>query len=106
MDTHQNCTCWRCFVQQNFTAVALLYIVTVSMVLTFILMHEDKIDDKYVTFFGGFLTGAFSTLTLALKGAVDKPHVLAPGTTEATLRVEPPAPVAPITEPPKKDTTD
>jgi hypothetical protein len=93
---HTNCRCWTCFIQDNFTSVSLMFVVLVGLTLMVVLMHEQKIDDKYVTWFEGFVAGGFSAWTLALKGApIDKPHELAPGTTEATLRVEPPMPPMP-----------
>lgn len=68
------CRSWRCFIQDNFTAVALLGVLFVSVVLVVLLMHEDKIDDKYVTWFEGFVMGIFSTWTLALKGSNSGQH--------------------------------
>ena len=88
-----NCRCWRCWSQDNFTAVALFGVLIGSIALLVILMHEDKIDDKYVTWMEGFVAGVFSAWTLALNRPADKPHTLAPGTMEQTLRVEPPSPV-------------
>lgn len=37
-------------------------------------MHEKSIEDKYVIWVEGFVTGIFSTLSLALKGATSGQH--------------------------------
>lgn len=78
--THQDhggqCRCWTCFIQDNFTAIALLGIVVLGVTLVVVLMHEQSIEDKYVTWLEGFAGGAFSTWTLSLKG--DKPHQVPP----------------------------
>ena len=62
-----SCSCWRCWTQSNFTALALLWIVLLSFLATVILMHEDRIEDKYVTWLEGFCGGAMTSLAVALK---------------------------------------
>lgn len=65
---------WRTFSQENFTAVALLGLLLFALVALIVLMHEDKIDDKYVTWLEGFAAGVFSTLNLALRGSNSGQH--------------------------------
>lgn len=65
---------WRAFSQSNFTAVVLLGLLMLSMASVVVLMHEDKIDDKYVTWLEGFAMGVFSTLNLALRSANSGQH--------------------------------
>ena len=75
-DRHLNCRCWKCWAQDNFTSLALFFVVLVGLGLLVLLIHEAKIDDKYVTWFEGFVAGAFSTWTLALKTVMpEKPHI-------------------------------
>ena len=65
---------WRAFTQGNFTAVVLLGLLLMSMASVVVLMHEEKIDDKYVTWLEGFAMGVFSTLNLALRSANSGQH--------------------------------
>lgn len=114
--THQDhhagiCRCWRCFIQDNFTAIALLAIVVLGVSLVVILMHEQSIEDKYVTWLEGFAGGAFSTWTLSLKG--DKPHQVPPNPPQLPqipqlpqlppIAVEVPVPILPVPEGKKEE---
>lgn len=64
---------WRCWVQQNLTVLILLWLVGVSFFATVILMHEAKIDDKYVTWLEGFCGGATTSLAVAMKSSNPSP---------------------------------
>lgn len=91
----QSCACWRCWAQNNFTAVALGFIVVLALSMLVILMHEPSIPAGDITWMEGFAAGAFSSWTLALKGAVEKPHELQPGTTRVTVQDIPVVPPEP-----------
>lgn len=84
---------WRAWAQDNFTILVLLGLVIVSFLTTVILMHEKSIPDEYAKWAQGFTEGMVTGLTLAMNRTAEKPHPLAPGTMEQTLRVEPPTPV-------------
>lgn len=88
-ENHLNCRCWKCFIQDNFTAVALFFMVVFGLVLTLIMMHEPKMNEKSLNFIEGFVGGAFSTWTLSLRTS-EKP----------TPHVDPPPPPAPEPEVP------
>jgi hypothetical protein len=95
---HKNfnsCRCWRCFIQDNFTSICLMLIMLFALGLTVKLMHEDKIDDKYVTWFEGFATGAFSTWTLALRTSTSDRHPDNHSTPPVAPPPPPPDPPAP-----------
>lgn len=80
-DQHINCRCWKCWLQDNFTAVALYFLVLIGLGIMVWIMHEEKIDDKYVTWFEGFVAGVFSAWTLSLKtndGAKPQPAAIIP----------------------------
>ena len=83
---------WRAWVQDNFTMLILLGLVLASLFLTILLMHEKAIPDEYAKWAQGFTEGLLTSLTLAMNRPAEKPHQLAPGTMEKTLRVEPPLP--------------
>lgn len=86
-DNHVGCRCWRCWCQDNFTAVALFFVVILGLGLVVLVMHEPSVNEKSLTFLEGFVGGAFSTWTLALRTATGTPaHDLPPGTTQTTLR--------------------
>jgi len=74
MADDKQCSCWRCWVQSNFTPIVLLLIVFVSFVATVVLMHEDSIDDKYVTWLEGFCMGAMTSLAVALRASTPVSH--------------------------------
>lgn len=95
------CRSWRCWIQDNFTAVALLIVLFVCLLLVVILMHEDSIDDKYVTWFEGFAAGVFSTWTLALKGsgATHQGDTIRAGDNTTVVQAVAPVPVEPKTDP-------
>ena len=61
------CHCWRCFFQNNFTAVSLFIFLIICLALTILLIHEKSVDDKFATWMEGFTGGVFSAWTLALK---------------------------------------
>lgn len=69
-----SCRSWRCFIQDNFTSVALFGLLIICLALLILLMHEDKIDDKYVVWQEGFTAGIFSAWTLSLKSATTGQH--------------------------------
>lgn len=104
IDTHVGpCRCWKCWLQDNFTSVALLFLVVVVLCLVVVLMHEAKIDDKYVTWLEGFAGGAFSTWTLSLKTADGQERKAVPQLPQLPqLPQEPqtPAPAPPAVEVP------
>lgn len=85
------CTCWSCWLQGNFTPIVLFFMVVISLVATVILMHEDKIDDKYVTWLEGFCGGAMTSLAVSLKGSNatvhEPPPQLPSGTRSETTTV-------------------
>jgi hypothetical protein len=77
--------------QDNFTAAALFFLVIVGIGVLITVMHEKGIDDKYVTWFEGFVSGAFSTWTLSLKTTDNSPKAPTPppdnGTRDVTTSV-------------------
>lgn len=101
MSDNHPCRPWAAFIQENFTVLVLLFLVVMSFGATLLIMHEQKEPDEYAKWAQGFTAGLLTSLTLAMK-APDKPHALAPGTTEATLRTEPPAPI--VLTPTKEET--
>lgn len=84
------CRCWKCFLQDNFTVIILFALVIISLGMTIAIMHEKSLPDDYAKWAQGFTAGILSGLMLAMNRPAEKPHPLAPGTTEATLRQEPP----------------
>jgi len=103
-DHHENsCRCWSCWAQENFTAVALFFIVIIGLGITVWVMHEPWIDKERLTFLEGFVGGAFSTWTLALRTNDNKPpapNPLPPDTKQTTTRVTEPATPATAAETP------
>lgn len=77
----------------------LFFMVLLSFSVTVFIMHEKAIPDEYAKWAQGWTAGLLTSLTLAMNRSAEKPHQLAPGTTEATLRVQPPAPALPIIPP-------
>lgn len=73
----------------------LFFMVLLSFSVTVFIMHEKTIPDEYAKWAQGWTAGLLTSLTLAMNRSAEKPHQLAPGTTEATLRVQPPVPVIP-----------
>lgn len=69
MSDHSSCSCWRCWFQQNLTPIVLFLFVLLGFLSTVGLMHEEKIDDKYVTWLEGFTMGAMTSLAVALKNS-------------------------------------
>jgi len=101
-----SCRSWRCWFQDNFTALALFSLLIICLALLILLMHEDKIDDKYVTWMEGFTAGIFSALMLALKGATSGQHqgdTLNAGDNTTVVQAPPiiaaPTPSAPLENP-------
>lgn len=76
--------------------LALLLLVLLSFGVTIWLMHEKTLPDEYAKWAQGWTAGILTSLTLAMNRSAEKPHALAPGTTEATLRVQPPIPAGSV----------
>ena len=74
--TH-SCTCWRCWIQANFSVIVLFVILMVSLLATIILMHEEVIADKYVIWLEGWDAGILTSLGVALKSdqSASKNHI-------------------------------
>lgn len=65
-ETPHNCTCWRCWIQANFSAILLFSLLMVSLFATLVLMHEEIIADKYVIWLEGWDAGLLTSLGVAL----------------------------------------
>lgn len=105
MDNRQDCSCWRCWAQNSFTVIVLLFLVLTGLAVTIVIMHEKSIPDEYAKWAQQFTEGLLGALMLAMNRPQEKPHPLAPGTQEVTLRNEPPVPkmeVTPIVDEPNK----
>ena len=68
MNDNAKCSCWRCWFQSTLTPLALFTILILSFITTVVLMHEDSILDKYVTWMQGWDTGVLASLGVALQG--------------------------------------
>lgn len=69
------CSCWKCWFQHHFNCILLLFLLTVSLLATIVLMHEQIIEDKYVTWLEGWDAGIMTALTTSLTiGAKQPPH--------------------------------
>ena len=64
--TH-SCSCWKCWIQANFSVIILFTILVFSFAATVILMHEEVIADKYVIWLQGWDAGILTSLGVALK---------------------------------------
>ena len=69
MSDNVKCGCWRCWFQATFTPLALFAVLILSFIATVVLMHEEGILDKYVTWLEGWDAGVLTSLGVALQGS-------------------------------------